>query len=82
LLSALRPKAPIYAATDSTSVAERLALQWGVVPIVCGVGSEEDVERSIVTCGAVDAGAVVVFVNVSPDLTHPHANFLTLRRLP
>ena len=82
LLSALRPKAPIYAATDSTSVAERLALQWGVVPIVCGVGSEEEVERSIVTCGAIDAGAVVVFVNVSPDLTHPHANFLTLRRLP
>jgi pyruvate kinase len=81
LLSALRPKAPIYAATDSPPVAERLALQWGVVPIVCPAGSEEEVERSIVNCGAIKSGSVVVFVNVSPDLSHPHANFLTLRRL-
>jgi len=82
LLSALRPKAPIYAATDSRPVAERLALQWGVVPIVCAVGSEEEVERAIVGCGAIDAKSVVVFVNVSPDLAQPHANFVTLRRLP
>lgn len=82
LLSALRPKAPIYAATDSPAVAERLALQWGVVPIVSEVGSEEEVEHSIVSSGAINSGAVVVFVNVSPDLSHPHANFLTLRRLP
>jgi pyruvate kinase len=81
LLSALRPKAPIYAATDSGAVAERLALQWGVVPIVCPVGSEEEVEHNIVSCGAIKPGSVVVFVNVSPDLSHPHANFLTLRRL-
>ena len=82
LLSALRPRAAVYAATDSQSVAERLALQWGVVPIVCPVGSEDEVEHSIVSCGAIEPGSVVVFVNVSPDLSHPHANFLTLRRLP
>lgn len=81
LLSALRPKAPIYAATDSAVVAERLALQWGVVPIVCTIGSEEEVERVIVDCGALQVRSVVVFVNVSPDLAQPHANFLTLRRL-
>jgi pyruvate kinase len=81
LLSALRPKAPIYAATDSTAVAERLALQWGVVPMVCTLGSEEEIEHSIVACGAVEGKAVVVFVSVSPDLRQPHANFLTLRRL-
>jgi pyruvate kinase len=82
LLSALRPQAPIYAATDSRAVAERLALHWGVVPMVCGIGSEEEVERILVACGAVNPGSVVVFVNVSPALSQPHANFLTLRRLP
>jgi pyruvate kinase len=81
LLSALRPKAPIYAVTDSVPVAERLALQWGVVPIVCGVESEEQVERSIVACGAIQEKSVVVFVSVSPDLRQAHSNFLTLRRL-
>jgi pyruvate kinase len=81
LLSALRPKAPIYAATDSAPVAERLALQWGVVPIVCALGSEQEVERSIVDCGAIQGEAVVVFVSVSPDLREAHSNFLTLRRL-
>lgn len=81
LLSALRPKAPIYAATDSQPVAERLALHWGVVPIVCAVGSEDEVERAILDCGAIASPSVVVFVNVSPDLAQPHANFLTLRRL-
>jgi pyruvate kinase len=81
LLSALRPKAPIYAVTDSTPVAERLALHWGVAPIVCALGTEEEVERAIVDCGAVTPGAVVVFVSVSRDLTQPHSNYLTLRRL-
>jgi pyruvate kinase len=81
LLSALRPKAPIYAATESSAVAERLALQWGVVPIVCQIGTEEEVEHTIVQYGAIAGGSVVVFVNVSRDLTQPRANFLTLRRL-
>ncbi len=81
LLSALRPKAPIYAVTDAAPVAERLALQWGVMPIVCALGSEEQVERAIVDCGAVQHGAVVVFVSISRDLGQPHANYLTLRRV-
>ncbi len=81
LLSALRPKAPIYAATDSVPVAERLALQWGVVPIVCAIDGEQEVERSILACGAIAREAVVVFVSVSPDLHQVRSNFLTLRRL-
>jgi pyruvate kinase len=81
LLSALRPKAPIYAVTDSNTVAERLALQWGVVPIVCPMGSEQEIERSLVSCGAMDGRAVVVFVSVNRDLQDPDSNFLTLRRL-
>jgi len=81
LLSALRPKAPIYAATEAVPVAERLALQWGVVPLVCSVETEEEIERSVVRCGALQPGAVVVFVSVTRDLADPRANFLRIRRL-
>ena len=82
LLSALRPKAPIYAATDAAAVAGRLALQWGVTPIVCALGGEEEVERALVSGGVLAPRSVVVFVSVSPDLSRTESNFLRLRRLP
>ena len=81
LLSALRPAAPIYAATESAAVAERLALQWGVVPFVCPAAHGEEVERELVSCGAISRGAVVVFVSISADLQQEHSNFLRLRRI-
>jgi pyruvate kinase len=81
LLSSLRPRAPIYAATDSTAVAERLALQWGVAPIVCDSGEMSDIERAIARRGSLPLPSVVVFVSVSPDLELPGSNFLSLRRL-
>ena len=81
LLSALRPKAPIYAATDSTAVAERLALQWGVVPIVCTLGTDEETRRALLDSGALARTSVVVLVSVSPDLELPQSNFVRLRRL-
>jgi pyruvate kinase len=81
LLSALRPKAPILAATDAVPVAERLALQWGVVPIVCELDSLERVEQAIVRSGTLRTPSVVVFVSVSPDLRQSQSNFLSLRRL-
>jgi pyruvate kinase len=81
LLAALRPRAPILAATDSVHVADRLALQWGVVPIVCSLDAPDSIERAVARCAVLQTPAIVVFVSVSPDLTTPHANFLTLRRL-
>jgi pyruvate kinase len=81
MLSALRPRAPIFAATDSVAVAERLALQWGVVPIVCSVQGEENIEKAIAACGILRSPARVVFVSVSSDLSEPRSNFLTLRRI-
>lgn len=81
LLSSLRPMAPIYAATDSVPVAERLALQWGVVPIVCAVEDVEQVEKAVARYGSLGTPSVVVFVSVSPDLRDSRSNFLTLRRL-
>ncbi|HEU4786068.1 MAG TPA: pyruvate kinase alpha/beta domain-containing protein, partial [Gemmatimonadaceae bacterium] len=81
MLSALRPAAPIYAATPSPSVAERLALQWGVAPFVCTNVKGEEVERELVDCGAIARGTVIVFVSISAELHQEHSNFLRLRRI-
>jgi pyruvate kinase len=81
LLSTLRPRATIYGATDDESVARRLALSWGVVPLVCALGDIPTVQREIAGMRALPAGSVVVFVSVSPDLSRSDANYLNLQRL-
>ncbi|MGH9314800.1 MAG: pyruvate kinase alpha/beta domain-containing protein, partial [Vicinamibacterales bacterium] len=81
LLSALRPGATIYGATDDDLVARRLALSWGVVPLVCALGDVPTLHRGIAALGALPSGSVVVFVSVSPDLSRSDANFLNLKRL-
>jgi pyruvate kinase len=81
LLSALRPAAPIYAATASRDVAASLALFWGVVPVVT---PERDVERlEAVICDRklIASDSVVVFINVSPDVSRADANFLNVQRI-
>jgi pyruvate kinase len=81
LLSTLRPRATIYGATDDEIVARRLALSWGVVPLVCTLGDIPTVQREIAGIHALPAGSVVVFVSVSPDLSRSDANYLNLQRL-
>ena len=41
-LSALRPRAPIFATTDRDEMARRLALYWGVVPVCTDIGENVD----------------------------------------
>jgi pyruvate kinase len=86
VLSALRPRATIYAATDSADIARKLVFAWGVVPLVCDLG--EDVSASVAEIGerlaargAIAAGSVIVVVSVSPDLTRGPSNFLKLQRI-
>jgi pyruvate kinase len=81
LLSTLRPRATIYGATDDEAVARRLALSWGVVPLVCALGDIPAVQREIAGMGVLPTGSVVVFVNVSPDLSRSDSNYLNLQRL-
>ena len=85
VLSALRPRAPIYAATGSAGIGRRLALAWGVVPLICDL--QGDVDDAVVAIGrraggprAVTAGAVIVVVSISLDLAHGPSNFLKLQR--
>lgn len=80
LLSALRPSAPIFAATPERDVAGRLALCRGVIPYV---NAESDVQKlysDLLHRGYVQPGSVIVFINVSPELNRTDANFLIVQR--
>ncbi|MEP6915989.1 MAG: pyruvate kinase [Acidobacteriota bacterium] len=81
LLSALRPRAPIYAVTASERVAGALALYWGVSPILAEEKGAERLERLFLEQRLLPAGAVVVFVNVSTDLGRTDANFVNLQKI-
>jgi len=86
VLSALRPAAPIYAATTTPGVARQLALPWGVVPLVCELGADVDESVQRISAMLVDRAlaapaSVVVVVSISPDLAHGPSNFLKLQRL-
>lgn len=81
LLSAFRPAAPVFAATPDETIAARLSLLWGVIPVVCGSGGLERAREILVERGLLAADSVVVFVRVSAELGDAQANFLDLQRM-
>jgi pyruvate kinase len=86
LLSALRPRAPIFATTDSDVTARRLAFCWGIVPIRTDIGDNVEsaiplIRRQLTERGFVAADDIVVLVNIHPDLTRPDSNYLKIHRL-
>ena len=85
LLSARRPRAPIYAATERDEVARRLALWHGVVPLTAPIeGDVDDVATNVVgriRDGGLPSGSTVVFVNASLDLTREAANFVRIKKV-
>ena len=85
-LSALRPRAPIIAATERELTGRRLTLFWGVVPLCMPIGENLDeasvrIGLQLVERGLVAAGATAVFVSISADLTRRDANYLKIQRL-
>ncbi len=85
-LSALRPHAPIVAATERQQTARRLALHWGVVPVCMPIGDNLDEARGRIgkrlhELRLVDPGANVVFVSISSDLSRSDANYLRIQHL-
>jgi pyruvate kinase len=85
-LSALRPHAPIFATTEHSEVARRLALYWGVTPVCAhpddtGAMVALAVGRQLVARGLVASGSTVVLVSISLDLSREDANYLKLQRL-
>ena len=81
LLSSLRPRATILAVTPSDAVARRLTLYWGVRPLVSDLRDLRALERPIREAIPLPTRAVVVFINISPDLTRSDANFVNVQRL-
>jgi pyruvate kinase len=81
LLSSLRPAAAIYAATSNVRVAGTLTLWRGVVPVMTEERNPERLEQILLDRHIMPAGSVVVFINVSPDLSRNDANFLNVQRI-
>ena len=81
LLAALRPSAPVFAATASATVAGTLSLLWGVTPLVTPLRENQELERYILGRRLMPAGSTVVFINVSPDLSRVDGNFLNVQRI-
>ncbi len=81
LLSSLRPRATILAVTGSDAIARRLKLYWGVRPLVSDRLDMRALEPAIRAETSLSPRAVVVFINISPDLARPDANFLNVQRL-
>jgi pyruvate kinase len=85
-LSALRPQAPIIAATEQERTARRLTLHWGVVPLCLPIGDNLDnasarIGNELVARGLAAAGSAAVFVSISADMTRRDANYLKIHRL-
>jgi pyruvate kinase len=86
LLSALRPNAPIFGATDQPVVSRRLALSWGVVPVLTDLGGDVSAAASrigeeLVSRKAIAKGSAIVLVSINPDLAKGPSNFLKVERV-
>lgn len=81
MLAALRPRTRILAATERSRVAGTLALLRGVTPMLTADRDIDHVERFVVDRHFVNAGDLVVFISVSPDLTRTDANYLNVQRV-
>jgi hypothetical protein len=62
-------------------VARTLALLWGVTPVVTEGRDFEYLERFLIDARLVRRGAIVVFINVSPELNRSDSNFLNVQRI-
>ena len=86
LLSALRPRVPIYAATDQPEISRRLALARGVAPVLAELSGDVTdaatrIGMMLVARGGIPASSVIVLVSVTPDLAHGPSNFLKLQQV-
>jgi hypothetical protein len=62
-------------------VAGTLTLWHGVVPVVTEERKPERLEQVLLERRIIPAGSVVVFINVSPDLSRDDTNFLNVQRI-
>ena len=85
-LSKERPVVPIYAFTSEETVYRRLALWYGVLPLLGPFVENTDdmiqqMERQLLTRGLVKRGSTIVIVRLSPPAAQRHSNFVTVRTI-
>jgi pyruvate kinase len=83
LLSTERPRVPIYVFTSEEQVYRRLALWWGVTPILEQFSSDSDgmireIEGSLLARQALVPGDLAVVVGALPFRPGAHTNFVKL----
>ena len=85
VLSALRPQTPIFAATETETIARQLTIYRGVVPLITGIGKDIDTSGALLkeelrTRGLVPRGSVVVFVSANARLERADQNFVNVQK--
>lgn len=86
VLSALRPAVPVFGATNNAAIARRLALSWGVVPVLTDLEGDVNatarrIGEDLVARGAIPAASAIVLVSISPELAPGPSNFLKVQRV-
>ena len=85
VLSALRPRTPIFAATETDTIARHLTIYRGVVPLITGIGKDVDVSGAMLKAelrnrGLVPRGSVVVFISANARLESAEQNFVNVQK--
>jgi pyruvate kinase len=86
LLSIERPRVPIYVFTSEAHVYRRLALWWGVTPILEQFSTDSDgmireIEGSLLARQALVPGDLAVVVGALPFRPGAHTNFVKLHSI-
>ena len=85
VLSALRPRTPVFASTETDVIARQLTLYRGVVPLTSGIGKDVDttgtlLKRELGARGLVPPGSVVVFISANTRLERADQNFVNVQK--
>jgi pyruvate kinase len=85
VLSALRPRTPIFASTESEAIARHLTIYRGVVPLTTGIGKDVDttgvlLKEELRSRGLVPSGSNVVFISANTRLERADQNFVNVQK--
>jgi pyruvate kinase len=86
VLSALRPRVPILAATDREDIHRRLILPWGVLPVLTDLSGDVNtaayrIGEELAVTGVIPRPSTIVVVSITTDLTSGLSNYLKLVRV-
>ena len=81
LMAAMRPPVRIFAVTPHSETAARLALVWGVQPVVMNERALSAVRETLVARNHAKTGDVVVMVSAHSSLGHEDINFVHVEKI-